>query len=226
MPERFDFEMNRTLFGRNHTETQWERPAFSALVEAVETLAIQRNIERWTPVVRTAAATGPTPRVSHGHLGGRVVPEPLIIRDSEEIGRRAFKTALPMVGRLAAGPFFDGFATGALTAADDLDWVAVSPTLCGKNRFVVRVAGDSMEPLFHIGDLLVFEYHRTPRQDGQIVIAADFTTGEDYAIKRFQADPTHWCFVSENPAHATIKIPKDEMPEYPILGTFVARVVE
>lgn len=50
MRERFDMELNRTLFGHNFAETQWEAPAFSALTEAVETLALQRGIERWQPV--------------------------------------------------------------------------------------------------------------------------------------------------------------------------------
>ncbi len=80
-----------------------------------------------------------------------------------------------------------------------------------------------MEPLFHLGDLLVFEYHRTPRQDGQIVIAANFATGGEYAVKRFKADPKNWCSLSENPSYDPILIPKDEVPEYPILGTFVGR---
>jgi SAM-dependent methyltransferase len=49
MPERFDIELNRTLFGRNYVETQWEAPAFSAFAEAVETVALQRGVERWSP---------------------------------------------------------------------------------------------------------------------------------------------------------------------------------
>ena len=90
---------------------------------------------------------------------------------------------------------------------------------------MIRVAGDSMEPLFHIGDLLVFEYHRTPRQDNQIVIAADFTAGSatgEYAVKRYRAAPDKWVFASENPAYEAFKIPKTTMA-YPILGTFVER---
>ena len=81
-----------------------------------------------------------------------------------------------------------------------------------------------MEPLFKVGDLLVFDYHRTPRKDGQIVIAADFTSvGGEYAVKRYKEHPTLWRFLSENPAYTPVEIEKSEM-SFPILGTFVAKL--
>ncbi|MCC5848725.1 MAG: S24 family peptidase [Verrucomicrobia bacterium] len=43
--------------------------------------------------------------------------------------------------------------------------------LCAKNRFLVRVNVDSMRPSLSPGDLANFEYHRSPRRDGDIVIA-------------------------------------------------------
>jgi hypothetical protein len=46
---RFDCEVSRTLLGRNTLETQWEKPAFTALMDAAEMIAIQRGIERWSP---------------------------------------------------------------------------------------------------------------------------------------------------------------------------------
>jgi len=142
-----------------------------------------------------------------------------------DIPRRAFIDALPVVGALAASTtFFDGFATGSITDVTDLDWIAVPRHLCKPKRFVIRVAGDSMEPLFKVGDLLVFDYHRTPRIDGQIVIAADFTSGSgEYAVKRYKEDLMRWRFISENPAYAPVEIEKSEMP-FPILGTFVAKL--
>jgi SAM-dependent methyltransferase/SOS-response transcriptional repressor LexA len=225
MPDRFDFEISRTLLGRNFPEAQWEWPALSALAEAVETLAIQRNLERWEPddimpAVRTrrcSPAASPTASTTTTPPSARPAGD----ATAQE---RLSKKVLPIVGNLAAGAPFDGFETHGLECMEELDWVEVPAELHGKGRFVVRVAGDSMEPLFHIGDLLVFEYHRTPRQNGQIVLAADFSTGGEYAIKRYQADPTHWCFLSENPAYAPIRIPKDEMPASPILGTYVDRL--
>lgn len=236
MPDRFDLELNRTLFGRNHAEKQWEAPAFAALVEAIETLAIQRGVERWDPGIETilSARNTPKPKVSAAKEppASAPIPPPLapISGDSRFQPSKALTAApihfLPLVANLAAGPFFDGFETGNLLDISDCERIPVPAALCKKNRFVVRVAGDSMEPLFHIGDLLIFEYHRTPRQDNQIVIAADFTDGTPtgtYAIKRYQAAPDTWRFLSENPNHPPIQIPRTAMP-YPILGTFVGKV--
>ena len=225
MPDRFDFEISQTLLGRNFPEAQWERPALSALAEAVETLAVQRNLERWEPGDGKSAAQGRrSSPVACSTASILTASPPTHPTEADPACEPSPKKVLPIVGNLAAGTPFDGFETHGLECMEELDWVEVPAELHGKGRFVVRVAGDSMEPLFHIGDLLVFEYHRTPRQNGQIVLAADFSTDGEYAIKRFQADPTHWCFLSENPAYAPIRIPKDEMPDYPILGTFVGRL--
>jgi hypothetical protein len=82
-----------------------------------------------------------------------------------------------------------------------------------------------MGPLIHIGSLLVFEYHRTPRHDNQFVIAADFANGfatGEYAVKRYRAHPSLWRFLAENPAYEPAEIPKVAMV-YPILETFVER---
>jgi SOS-response transcriptional repressor LexA/SAM-dependent methyltransferase len=234
MHDRFDIELSRTLFGRNHAELQWEAPAFSAFAEAIETVAIQRGVERWSPKGMT--------RASPVALYTEIKVEPMMLdgpgtdevygqqRESTlvplaDIPRRAFIDALPVVGALAASTtFFDGFATGSITDVTDLDWIAVPRHLCKPKRFVIRVAGNSMEPLFKVGDLLVFDYHRTPRIDGQIVIAADFTSGSgEYAVKRYKEDLMRWRFISENPAYAPVEIEKSEMP-FPILGTFVAKL--
>ncbi len=134
---------------------------------------------------------------------------------------------LPLAGSLAAGPFFHGFQTGDLADAEDLDWVEVPPSLARPNRFVVRVAGDSMSPTLAQGDLVVFEYHRSPRHDGEIVSAnlpefGPATEGTE-AIKRLTQDATHWIFKSDNKAYPPVRIPKNEIA-HPILGTMVGRV--
>jgi SAM-dependent methyltransferase len=46
-PERFEAELGRTLLGGRFPKTNWEAPAFGALAEAMETLAIQRGVARW-----------------------------------------------------------------------------------------------------------------------------------------------------------------------------------
>jgi len=61
------------------------------------------------------------------------------------------------VASLAAGDAFHGFETSDLAHAEELDWVSVPPELIRPRRFVVRVAGDSMEPTLRCGQLAVFE---------------------------------------------------------------------
>jgi hypothetical protein len=51
MNERFDREITQSLLGRNRPDRNWEKSAFTALKEAVETLALQRGIERWSPIL-------------------------------------------------------------------------------------------------------------------------------------------------------------------------------
>jgi SOS-response transcriptional repressor LexA len=237
MPERFDIELNRTLFGRNFAETQWEVPAFSAFAEAVETVALQRGVERWTPK-RIANGAHAVPEYEEPVMGNGSIKidgeeEPVYfplaaenaLLDPDEAKKRAFVSALPIVARLAASTtFFDGFLTGNINDVSELDWIAVPPRFCKQRRFVIRIAGDSMEPLFKVGDLLAFEYHRTPRRENQIVIAADFTSGNgEYAVKRYKEHPTLWRFLSDNPSYAPVEIDKNDMP-FPILGTFVGKL--
>ena len=129
------------------------------------------------------------------------IPKPMVL-SFVDVRDRAFRSALPFVADMAAGSFRDSFEFDDLNAYEALDWVEVPPRYCRDRRFVIRVAGNSMAPEFHIGDLLVFEYHRTPRRTGEIVIAADFSLGEtasEYAIKRVRADEEHWIFESTNP---------------------------
>lgn len=141
-----------------------------------------------------------------------------------EVGAKAFKTHLPLVGSLAAGSPFHGLETGSLDASGELDWINVPGQLAKPGRFVVRVAGDSMEPTLRIGDLVVFEYHRSQRRDREIVIAniPEFGPGTHgmETIKRITQDAKNWIFVSDNPAYDPIRVPKNETA-HPILGTMV-----
>lgn len=237
---RFDCEVSRTLLGRNAAETQWEKPAFAALLDAAEMVAIQRGVERWSPAAPAALATvrphlvraagGLRATVAAGEdaarsVAGVAVPPWGVLRFADIAGQE-FKTALPLVAELAAGPLAAGFKTGSLDALEDCDWIQVAATLAKPLRFVVRVTGDSMEPTLQVGDLAVFEYHRTPRQDGQIVIAADYSAHVDpppCAVKRYRANADEWVFASDNPARESIRFARSATA-YPILGVFVVRI--
>lgn len=156
-------------------------------------------------------------------VGGAISPVHFL--SHKDIAGQEYQSALPYVADLAAGYFRNGFFVDSADAVEDLQWVEVAEAMAGPRRFIIRIAGDSMSPTLEKGNLCVFEYHRTPRQNGQIVIAADFRSGGDgeYAVKRYEANSSIWRFTSDNPEFESIEIPKDS-GSYPILGTFVAKL--
>jgi phage repressor protein C with HTH and peptisase S24 domain len=130
-----------------------------------------------------------------------------------------------VVGNLAAGPLSAGFEAISLDDVEECDWIKVPAKFAKPGRFVIRIAGDSMEPLLHVGDYAIFEYHRTPRQSGQVVIVAEFAESEpgQVAVKRYKADAAAWIFTADNPNRTGIRLEKTSVT-YPILGTYVTKL--
>jgi SAM-dependent methyltransferase/phage repressor protein C with HTH and peptisase S24 domain len=228
----------QTLLGRDSFASQnWEIRLFSRFVEAFEITAAQRGAPRWEiagvpvldPMIVSAGLKKrhqPAAMKLETDEDLQAIPGPRIFRFLE-VGDGAFKTYLPMVGSLAAGQPFHGLVTSSLDDASDLDWIEVPARLGRERRFVVQVAGDSMEPLLQIGALVIFEYHRSPRIDGQIVIAniPEFGSTDHgvEAIKRITQDEENWIFQSENSSYPAFTVPKN-LTESPILGTMVERL--
>jgi SAM-dependent methyltransferase/phage repressor protein C with HTH and peptisase S24 domain len=238
-PDRFLREA-AGLCGGTIPPGNWQAPLFSRFAEAIEITATQRSVPRWDPNAasrsaararRASPATTPTPR-SQLPASSSPIPapsSPLPALPYTDIQPHAYTRYLPLTGNLAAGPASAGFDITNLDHATECPWVEVPEALCGKNRYVVRIAGDSMEPELHVGDLVVFEYHRIPRAENQIVVAnlpalgitSDSATLD--AVKRLIPDPHDWIFRSTNPAYPDLRIPKRECA-YPILGVMVNTV--
>ncbi len=242
--ERFDREA-ATLCGVVSVPKNGWQTLFSRMAEAVEIIAVQRRVPRWEPgdlatpshkVISTAAqkqehrsrkalATVKSQKKAPHEETDR---SPAVFNFSD-IRDDAFKRYLPVVGALAAGEWYSGFDITDLEAASECPWVAVPERLAGRNRFVVRINGDSMEPELNVGDLVIFEYHRTARAPGQIVIAniADFgpvsDLATDQAVKRIGQDSQDWIFKSTNSRYGDIRVSK-AICSYPILGIMVARL--
>lgn len=241
LDQRFSREA-QTLLGRDTFKTtNWENPLFNRFVEAFEVTAHQRGAERWqpdsfrtAPMARSKAAPIRPPyaqvdeRIYGLESSAHSDPETSIVTiPFHEVKDGAYRTHLPVVASLAAGDAFHGFETSDLAHAEDLDWVEVPRKLVGPRRFVVRVSGDSMLPALHRGQLAVFEYHRTPRRNGQIVIAnlPAFGPAVDgtEAIKRIRQTATDWVFESDNPKYEPLIANKMEI-DHPILGCFVGLI--
>jgi SAM-dependent methyltransferase/SOS-response transcriptional repressor LexA len=224
--DRFRNEAQSLMGRQSLDQYRWEIQLFNRFVEAFETTATQRGAARWEPRVQITAAT-PHPIELPIADSTALEPESPFVVSIHEIGDGAFRTHLPIVASLAAGSPFQGFEAHDLTWLDGVNWLKVPASVAKKNRFVVRIAGDSMEPTLPQRSLAIFEWHRTPRRNGQIVIAniPEFGPGNDTteAVKRFRDDKNDWIFESDNPNHKTIRVSKNDTA-YPILGTFVARV--
>jgi SAM-dependent methyltransferase/SOS-response transcriptional repressor LexA len=241
IPERFDYELRRSLLGAPCPSHGWELPAFGALTEAVEMLASQRGIQRWPEPNRNDATR-------QGRAGdGTAAPEQDSVRDAagpdepsgkparsewrlltwDEVRGTEFMTALPLMADLAAGRPYDGFVSRTLEADT---WVRVPKRYISSTNFVVRVDGDSMERTLFDGDYVVCEWHRTPRESGQVVIMGAFDsggTGGEFALKRFGESETHWLFHSDNPEHGDAPpLPKTDVPAHPILGIAVYNLTQ
>ena len=214
--ERFSIEISRSLL-HDSGMVNWQTRAFNGFVESLELVAVQRGADRWDGPreTRKNSSVNSTSDFSHP-----------VLLNYEEVESDAFKTALPFVDALAAGTLTNGFLLGNLAECRNAQWLRVSPALAGPKRFIVEVAGDSMEPTFRRGELLVFEYHRAPRQDGQVVIVCATETPDDIpevAIKRIRQTSENWLIISDNPKFKTISVSKEQC-QYPILGIFVAKI--
>lgn len=233
--ERFDREAE-TLCGISRLRSiDWQAVLFTRLTEAVEITAVQRHIPRWEPEGFLARPglrqRNKVPIVPLANIRAKAKPhdEPEMFTFAEVGPRRAFRDYLPLVGTLAAGKVYSGFDIAGLDEASDCLWLAVPRRLSGRNRFVIRIGGDSMAPELGVGDLVVFEYHRTARAPNQIVIAniaelgitSDLAT--EHAIKRLVPDNDDWIFRSTNPRYEDIRVAKKSCA-YPILGVMAGRL--
>lgn len=232
----------QTLLGRDvFAPHNWETRLFSRFVEAFEITAAQRGTPRWEiqsnakelrAIHSSKSSSNLQPKINLVELEKPGIkakiqkPDRPILRFAD-VANGAFKTHLPLVGSLAAGDPWHGFFTGSLDDFQDLDWLQIPPRLAGPKRFIVEVAGDSMKPTLDIGDFVIFEYHRSPRHNRQVVIANIPAFGPDHdgteAIKRIRQNNANWIFESDNPDYEDIIVSKSEM-SFPILGTMVEKL--
>jgi len=221
----------------------WKNRLFSSFSESVEVTAMQRGIERWQPPLpaktnvdsvkkseQFLAEVSPksyevdVEKLKRPEKESLPVESELSIFSYDEVRRGGLESVvLPLVGSIAAGGPFSGFDIENIQVApDEIDWVEVPQRYRGKKMFVIRVAGDSMEPTIQVGDYLVCEYHRHRQPGKSIVIMADFScldSGEE-AIKRISEDENDWIFSSDNPQYDDIRVSKNDAGgEFPILGT-------
>ena len=128
-------------------------------------------------------------------------------------GGRTDATAVPLVGRIAAG-------APVLAAEHVEDYVSVPADYARGpgDHFALRVAGDSMIDAGILDGDVVVVHQQDAARDGDIVAALLPGPAEDEAtVKRLGHDGGRVILIAENPAYDPI-----EMPDGRIMGKVVA----
>ncbi len=120
------------------------------------------------------------------------------------VGRKKpLRTHLPLIGLAKAGTegFFDdaGFPAGA-------GWDEVEvPGIVDENAYALRITGDSMEPVYRDGDLIVVSPHSRTHVGDRVVVR--LASGEVMAKELRRRTEHEITLASLNPAHAIITVP-------------------
>jgi phage repressor protein C with HTH and peptisase S24 domain len=133
---------------------------------------------------------------------------------AEPRGRRGLTQPIPLIGMTQAGGggFFDdgGFPVGQ-------GWDQIRfPRVDDDNAYALEVTGDSMEPLYRDGDILIVSPNAAPRKGDRVVIRT--TDGEVMAKILVRRTAKSVELASFNPAHANLVFPVERID-------WIARIV-
>ena len=122
--------------------------------------------------------------------------------------------AIPQIGfaQAGSGGFFDdaGFPAGA--GWDEI----VLPEVQDAHAYALEIAGDSMEPVYRDGDIVVISPASEPRRGDRVVLKTK--EGEVLAKELVRKTTRHIELRSLNPAHEDRQIPLDQVD-------WIARIV-
>ncbi len=172
-------------------------------------LSAAQSVQRHLDALVAAGALRKTPRISRGYT----LPEEEL-RTLSAVGQEssaqepsADERRVPLVGRVAAGPFSTAFQDieGELSVADRSEH---------EELFALRVRGESMRDAGILpGDLVIVRRQQTA-QDGDIVVAR---VEDDATVKRFRIRNGRPELHAENPVYSGIILPE----EFVLLGKVV-----
>ncbi len=122
---------------------------------------------------------------------------------------------IPVLGRVAAGIPIN-------MNEEIVDWEDISDKLTSAgDYFALQIRGDSMEPKFSAGDVVIVR-KQDDAESGDIVIAA--VNGDDATCKRLQKYEEGIALISSNPVYAPMHFTNAEIAEKPV--TIMGKVVE
>lgn len=124
------------------------------------------------------------------------------------VNHRKEGTGLPLLGTVAAG--------APIEAIENAERISLDEMFSGRNRFALRVRGNSMiDDHIQDGDIVVIKKQETAENGQRVVVMID---GE-VTLKRFYKAKNHIRLEPANPEMDTIIIGPDESPV--ILGVLV-----
>ncbi|MGV1014338.1 MAG: S24 family peptidase [Methyloceanibacter sp.] len=138
---------------------------------------------------------------------GATVEDFTALVTAEPRGRRVMAQPIPLIGLTQAGGggFFDdgGFPVGQ-------GWDQIRfPRVDDDNAYALEVTGDSMQPLYRDGDILVVSPNAAPRKGDRIVLRT--TDGEVMAKILLRRTVKIVELASFNPAHPNLVFPLDRI---------------
>jgi phage repressor protein C with HTH and peptisase S24 domain len=127
--------------------------------------------------------------------------------DSHSARLRQVSKPIPLIGltQAGAGGFFDdgGFPVGG-------GWDQIRfPRVDDGNAYALEVTGDSMEPLYRDGDILIVSPNSVPRKGDRVVVRT--TDGEVMAKVLVRRTARTVAFASLNPAHSNLVFPVERV---------------
>jgi phage repressor protein C with HTH and peptisase S24 domain len=133
---------------------------------------------------------------------------------AEPRGRGARAQPIPLIGltQVGAGGFFDdgGFPVGQ-------GWDQIRfPRVDDENAYALEVTGDSMQPLYRDGDILIVSPNSAPRKGDRVVLRT--TDGEVMAKVLMRRTAKKIELASFNPSHPNLTFPVDRID-------WIARIV-
>ena len=127
---------------------------------------------------------------------------------------RATPQPIPLIGltQAGAGGFFDD---GGFPVGGGWDQIRV-PKVDDENAYALEVTGDSMQPLYRDGDILIVSPNSATRKGDRVVLRT--TDGEVLAKVLVRRTAKTIELASLNPAHANLVFPVDRVE-------WIARIV-
>lgn len=148
--------------------------------------------------------------VSEAWLMGYDVP---MERTSSKPRKKGVK--IPVLGEVIAGVPIEAIE-------DILDYEEISEDMASKGEyFGLKVKGDSMEPVFFAGDIVIVRQQPTA-DSGDIVIA--LVNGDESTIKKFKLLDDGLMLIPANPAYEPMYYTRKQVIELPV--QIIGKVVE